>query len=347
MRSLVLLLAGALRLSSQTDPEEDVKRLVVRLEAEFGDSSSFGAGIITGVSRETDRIYIATANHTVRRGGEKASRIQVSFRSLPGEKLPGKLLEPFDSRSDLAVISVAGLKENFGSVSLPFTRVGRSTDLKRKSNVFALGFPNGKGWYVSAKPDVVSAADGSLRFESQYLAPGNSGGALLNDRYEIVGMVLNDSPPESEALRIESILATLREWGFEPSLRAVSRNTPASSSATTLRLVRIDVKQDGSAGDTDWEFQCTANGKVVFDWKKRTFNDKAPHNRVIIQTGEAKIELQQAGDLQIVITGNQVGTSKQATGKGVLSGDGQVEVPVRAEKEGDGSFVFVFERAGT
>jgi len=48
----------------------------------------------------------------------------------------------------------------------------------------------------------VEQEDDWLRFESKSLFPGHSGGALLNFRLEIVGLLRSDKQPNGEALSI-------------------------------------------------------------------------------------------------------------------------------------------------
>ncbi len=102
---------------------------------------------------------------------------------------------------------------------MPFDRVGDAGVLRRRDNVYAVGFPNGRPWYSGVKPDAISDVRlGRLRFESMFLAQGHSGGALVNDRWELVGMIRSDQPPDGEAVRIDALLDRLRGWNYPVSL---------------------------------------------------------------------------------------------------------------------------------
>src|SRR5439155_16970764 len=57
---------AAAGLQTAGETEEEMKKLVVMIEARLAGESSVGAGIIVGI--RADNLYIATANHVVRRG---------------------------------------------------------------------------------------------------------------------------------------------------------------------------------------------------------------------------------------------------------------------------------------
>src|SRR3954471_24591259 len=96
MRSLLFALGSlalGLSLASAQDrqrSEEAVRPLVVMLDVRIGGSDDYGAGIIAAVT--SNRIYIATANHVVRKDGKDAESIKVGFSWLPGETRTARLL---------------------------------------------------------------------------------------------------------------------------------------------------------------------------------------------------------------------------------------------------------------
>ena len=201
-----------------SDGKDDPLQLVVVITGRLGGVDRLGAGIVVGEGG--DRLYIATANHVVRQGGKPVQDLRVRFKALPGEALEAKLLDDFDDKLDLAVLSVADLKRRGIDVSaLPFARLGDLNALTRGSEVYELGHPNGKRWRMNVAPDRFARKTGDwLHFESTFLASGHSGGALLNDRREIVGMLRGDQPPDGEALSIVRVVERLRDWGYTVSL---------------------------------------------------------------------------------------------------------------------------------
>jgi hypothetical protein len=56
--------------------DEDLMRQVVMIKCQVGDGESFGAGIIFGMG--SNRLYIATANHVVRRDTDEAQKVRSS-----------------------------------------------------------------------------------------------------------------------------------------------------------------------------------------------------------------------------------------------------------------------------
>jgi len=219
----VLILAVLCPVScwSQTSDraQEEVKDLIVRIHAKLGDTESVGAGII--FAAEKDQLYVMTANHVVRDGNKDGQNLWVELATLSGKQLPAKLLSHFDLTDDLAVLSVSDLKAHGINLSLlSFDRLGDPGALTRGDPVFLLGHPHGILWSLSVTPDGFAGADGNwLRFESKSLFPGHSGGALLNSRLEIVGMLRSDAQPNGEALSMVAILAQLRSWQYPVQLR--------------------------------------------------------------------------------------------------------------------------------
>ena len=217
---LLALSPGTMAHPQAPDPlREDIKSLLVRIETKFSDRVSFGAGIVAGA--ENGQIYIVTANHVVRDGDRPGQDLLVEFHSLRGKPLPARLATHYDVGRDLAVLVVPEAKAHGIDVNaFPFDRVGDPTALTRGDPVFLAGHPNDVRWSLSVTPDgFVETEEDWLRFESKSLFPGHSGGALLNRRLEIVGLLRSDKQPYGEALSIAKILAIFKQWGYPLKLR--------------------------------------------------------------------------------------------------------------------------------
>jgi alpha-tubulin suppressor-like RCC1 family protein len=202
------------------DPlREDIKSLIVRIETKFSDRVSFGAGIVAGA--DNDQIYIVTANHVVRDGDRPGQDLLVEFYGLRGKSLLATLATHFDAGRDLAVLVVPNAKAHGIDVNaFPFDRAGDPSALTRGDPVFLAGHPNDVRWSLSVTPDAfVETEEDWLRFESKSLFPGHSGGALLNFRLEIVGLLRSDKQPYGEALSIAKILTIFKQWGYPLKLR--------------------------------------------------------------------------------------------------------------------------------
>jgi alpha-tubulin suppressor-like RCC1 family protein len=217
---LIALCSGAVVWAQEPDPlREDIKRLIVRIEAKFGDKSSYGAGMIFCI--ENDQVYIVTANHVVRDGDREGQNVNVELRSLRGKPLPAKLASHFDADHDLAVLSVANARAlGIDMSTFPFDRLGDPAGLTPGAPVFLAGHPNDVRWSLSVTPDgFVETDEDWLRFESKSLFPGHSGGALLNFRLEIVGLLKSDKQPYGDALSIAKAVSILKGWGYPVKLR--------------------------------------------------------------------------------------------------------------------------------
>jgi hypothetical protein len=217
---LVPMLLFTVAAQSQTpDPlREDIKRLIVRIVASLPSGLEEGAGIVIGA--ENDQVYIVTANHVVREGDQPAKNIMVQFRGHT-EKVLGQLATHYSIDQDLAVLTIANAKaHDIDGNAFPFDRLGDPTVLGQGDPVFLAGHPQGVLWSLTVSPDAFVEADGdSLRFESKSLFRGHSGGALLNFRMEIVGLLRRDEQPNGEALSIVSVASKLKEWGYPVKLR--------------------------------------------------------------------------------------------------------------------------------
>ena len=149
----------------------------VSIEARDGNNKSLGSGVIF-----TDDGYIITNDHVIR---GKTSSMEVHL--LPDRMLKAKLIAT-DPRMDLAVLKVEG--DNLQAI-----KFGNSDEMKTGSVVFAIGNPY--GLEGSSTPGSISKLNVDVPEEmtiirclqvNAALNPGNSGGALLNEYGELVGI---------------------------------------------------------------------------------------------------------------------------------------------------------------
>ena len=149
---------------------------------------SSGSGIIS--AENGDELLIVTNYHVV----EGASKLEVTF--IDGEKAEAKV-KGMDSDMDLAVIAVSlqDLK-NSTKESIAVARMGDSNTLKLGEPVVVIG--NALGYGQSVTNGIISGLDrtledteGSFIQTNAAVNPGNSGGALLNEDGEVIGIVSN------------------------------------------------------------------------------------------------------------------------------------------------------------
>lgn len=208
---------GTPAITHTPEAEGQTRRLVVMIKGKFEGEDSIGAGVVFGASQ--DRLYVATANHVVRKGTVEATDVKVLLQWLPGEWVPARLLSSVDAKSDLAVIAVPGMKAlSFDTAWFGDGRVGAAPERGDEVNFY--GYGNGEAWHSLAKLDAVSAvAAESIRFQSAFVAQGDSGGALVNARWQIIGLNLSDQQGGAQAIPISRVLAKAKEWSYPVDIR--------------------------------------------------------------------------------------------------------------------------------
>lgn len=159
------------------------------------ESTSAGSGII--ISQDDDYIYIATNNHVV----EGARELTITFCD---NKAVSAQVQGTNEASDLAVVKVAVKDLDSSTLSaIKVATIGDSSDLKVGEGTVVMG--NAMGYGISVTTGVVSALDRDVQVQSETTGetvtysgliqtnaavnPGNSGGALLNMKGEVIGIV--------------------------------------------------------------------------------------------------------------------------------------------------------------
>jgi S1-C subfamily serine protease len=200
------------------DAERLPKQLVVMIKGQIGEEGTVGAGTIVGI--RSDRMYIATANHVVRRGGNEIKDVRVLFDWLPGEWTAAKLLDTADHALDLAVLVIENAKR-LSADHLVFDRLGAKPP-RVGQGVFFIGHGASVTWHTRRAADAISGVSGeTIRFQSAFLQPGDSGGVLVSEDWRIIGMLRSDNPGEADALSIQPIIDKLTEWNYPVALKAV------------------------------------------------------------------------------------------------------------------------------
>ena len=182
---------------------EEVKRRVVKITVEKpGDVIETGAGIVLSTKHQV--IYILTAYHVI----EGAQNITVTFRDRPVTKIAAKLFEKYDEENDLAVVYI---ESSVISKEISILHLGDVSKTKELDNVIAIGHPSNNQWELSTA--VIRASEPSkFRFSGDAVDPGNSGGALLNKEFQLIGLITKERPGNGIALKIDDALEILKNW---------------------------------------------------------------------------------------------------------------------------------------
>ena len=119
---------------------------------------------------------VATNKHLVQ------NLATVKVKTSTGELYEGKVVD-FDLQYDLALIQLQNLDRPLAPVTL-----ADQTTLRVGDRVYAIGNPNGKPGVLSSGTFLQTTQHGSLQISAGMLAPGNSGGPLLNESGVMVGI---------------------------------------------------------------------------------------------------------------------------------------------------------------
>lgn len=145
---------------------------------------SWGRGVGAGVVWDEDGLVLT--NHHVVAGGRRGTRVQVVLHD--GRTFDAEVVKR-GRDLDLALLRIEE-----GSGDLPTAPVGDSDRLRVGALVYAIGHPWGRLGAVTAGIvsglGVVRGPGGRAHYiqSDVALAPGNSGGPLLNARGEVVGI---------------------------------------------------------------------------------------------------------------------------------------------------------------
>jgi len=154
-----------------------------------GSYTAEGAGSGVIVSEDDDEIFILTNYHVV----ENANELSVKFID---DKSYDATVKGVSERKDIAVVSVT--KNNIDSETLKQIKIatlGNSNELKVGNGIIAIG--NALGYGQSVTTGVVSALNREVSTDEYTqdmiqidaaINGGNSGGALLNSKGEVVGI---------------------------------------------------------------------------------------------------------------------------------------------------------------
>jgi len=228
---LATTVAGPLAAQRLSRMPPEAKNLVVQVLATGGDEEEVGAGIVVATS---DRIIIATAGHVVRTA-QQGAKIRVVFQFARNDTVTAKV-EQVDRDLDLAVLSVA----RAGKAAPPFAfdRAGDPDALEAGSFVVPVGCPERVCWEAPVSGDrVISASSRRVRFESFFVSPGSSGGALFNQQWEVVGLVTEKNSQDGVAVGIAAVRERLQKWNYTVQLRPTS--IPRAGYHTSLSLVGL------------------------------------------------------------------------------------------------------------
>lgn len=148
-------------------------------------ASGEGSGIVMGENKDHTCTYIITCAHVISGEGVKAV-VQLHDGKQYDAEIVG-----YDSRTDIGVLKIKAT----GFTAAEF---GDSTKLSVGETVYAIGNPGGTEFFGSFTNGMVSAISRTVSSQIGYsmeciqhtaaISPGNSGGALINEYGQVVGI---------------------------------------------------------------------------------------------------------------------------------------------------------------
>lgn len=186
---------------------DDVVR--IQVTAPDGSSGEQGFGFVFGERDNT--LYVATADHVVRKGGEAMGTVTVTFHHDQGHALPASLLDlqKPPKQGDLAVLELSA-PAHYVPQWPPMSSIDSLVPGTRAWRIGKRG-----NWLPATTPGEFAEQDGIwLMFDGLDTPPGCSGGPIVTED-GIIGMVVADGGNAgfaSNVLPIDTIRIATRFW---------------------------------------------------------------------------------------------------------------------------------------
>ena len=189
--------------------QENLKRAVALLEVEVPqvrgtDIYIISIGSTFLIGEKNNLLYFATANHTLK----DARTVKLQLRDFP-KKLSAEITEQ-DSVADFAVITVEKPEGYRTPNSFKFT----SRNPERDEQLITIGFPYGEIWDVNKRAVLreINSQSNLYYIYPDGIAPGSSGGPVLNQDHELVGMVLQIDHGKVLCIKTSVIKDFCNQW---------------------------------------------------------------------------------------------------------------------------------------
>ncbi len=147
-----------------------------------------GSGIVMNVDKSTGYTYILTCAHVI--SNAQKSGYTITVQDSDGKTYDATLVG-LDAKTDIGVIKVK-------DTSFTVAEFGDSSVLRKGQKVYAIGNPGGTVFFGSFTEGMISSIDRPISSESGYemkciqhttpINSGNSGGALLNEFGQVIGI---------------------------------------------------------------------------------------------------------------------------------------------------------------
>ena len=298
LKLVVCLLAAIHVLPAQVESRipREARALVVRIRAAGGgmENPETGAGVIVGATDST--IDIATARHVVAgkvSGADgpvwkAADSVKVSF-SDSTSATAARVIWVDTSAMDLAVVRVqrrAVLPAQRWTVPA-LDRLGDARALQVRDAVLPMGCPLGHCWETATPNDyLVVEQPAAILFQSTFVNQGSSGGALFNEWWEVVGLVVTNDPPIANALPIKKVIDRLEQARIHVQLHPAPfprAGYHLALGVTFFQPFEVTAVPDSEKGDTRFpsgRLTLSLRGRSPLAWQVSALR-LAPYNTTV------------------------------------------------------------------
>jgi S1-C subfamily serine protease len=193
-----------------------VVQVLVTVKVDGNEGHGLGSGVI--VWRAGRVFSILTCHHVASRPGVTSMKVRTA-----GGAEAEAFLEDDDGENDLALLTVVGLDDDSPEIVIapaPPERFARVTAIGSPSGYPGLAFDGRWAGYFAWKPEPEKASVRLGRVSGSFFFPGMSGGAVVDSRGRLVGIVRAAFPnllAEGEALYQAGV--AIPEETFRPFLQ--------------------------------------------------------------------------------------------------------------------------------
>lgn len=183
-------------------------------------NGTVAAGIVSGFDAE--KVYIATAAHVANPTSKPSPDVDVRFEDAPDVSRPGVFFAKFEppDKGDLAVVVVK--KDERLRVfldGLDFAMLSPVPLPPSDTPATSIGYSGGSMWTRGTKETLLPVDRGYLRLTSD-VGEGQSGGAVYNEAWELIGMAVDRGDGVIYARPIEVVIESLKSWDIPVRLTA-------------------------------------------------------------------------------------------------------------------------------
>lgn len=218
-------------LGNQIYSQDAIKAPVVKITAlnEFGQEDD-GTGVLVG--QNSNEVFILTAAHVIPLPDD------IKVRFFEGPNVQAEIVK-VNSSLDIAAIKCP----KPAGFSLPASFAIAKAQERSLQSVIVVGHPKGNNWDINFNTNVKETEydldDRLFTLAPIGIAPGNSGGPVLNQQHELLGLVQNVDQVKAVCVDMETLLKAAKAWLVPTNL---------------MTGITVETKQ-AEAGTEDFRYQ--------------------------------------------------------------------------------------------